>query len=170
MDPGCRVRLRRSQDGPFLGLAFDALGDVARRRQQMSRAVELTRDALSVLERDLGADHPATAVARVHAGAAQWSNGQSVNAEPMMRAGLNQLATRFPAGHPDLAGAQFLFGQLLQQNGRSVEARPFLQSALNWRWSHFGEKDHRTIAVRHALDALKNHVERADAGKPSPTD
>jgi len=144
------------QDGPFLGLALDALGDVARRRQQMPRAVELTREALAVLERDLGVDHPATSVARVHAGAAQWSQGQTVSAESLMRAGLDQLARQFPAGHPDLAGAQFLFGQALQENGRSVEARPFLQSAFNWRRTHFGEKDPRTIAGRHALDASKH--------------
>jgi hypothetical protein len=47
------------QEGLFLGLALDALGDVACTRGQPSRARDLARAALPLLERGLGQDHEA---------------------------------------------------------------------------------------------------------------
>ena len=143
------------QGGPFLGLALDALGDVARRRGLPSRARDLAREALTLVERGLGEDHEATAVARVHAGAAEWSAGAPAAGEPVMRAGLAHLEKQFPGGHSDLASARFVLGDALRGASRSVEARPLLQSALAWRQAHFGPTDPRTIEARQALEATK---------------
>jgi eukaryotic-like serine/threonine-protein kinase len=148
--------LRSSRpDGPFIALALDALGDVARRRGQPSRARSLAREALPLVERGLGEDHEATAVARVHAGAAEWWAGAPAAGEPFMRAGLAQLEKQFPGGHPDLAAARFVLGNALRQAGRSTEARPLLQDALSWRQNHFGPTDPRTIETQQALKVTK---------------
>jgi serine/threonine-protein kinase len=148
--------LRSSRpEGPFIALALDALGDVARRKGQPSRARDLAREALPLVERGLGEDHVATAVARVHAGAAEWWAGAPAAGEPFMRAGLAHLEKQFPGGHPDLAAARFMLGNALSQAGRSTEARPLLQDALSWRQNHFGPTDPRTIETQQALKATK---------------
>jgi tetratricopeptide (TPR) repeat protein len=148
------LRSSRSE-GPFIALALDALGDVARRRGQPSRALDLAREALPLVEHGLGEGHEATAVARVHAGAAEWRAGAPAAGEPFMRAGLAQLEKQFPGGHPDLAAARFVLGNALRQAGRSTEARPLLQDALSWRQNHFGPTDPRTIETQQALEATK---------------
>jgi tetratricopeptide (TPR) repeat protein/tRNA A-37 threonylcarbamoyl transferase component Bud32 len=142
-------------EGPFTALALDALGDVARRRGHPSRARDLAREALPLLERGLGEGHEATAVARVHAGAAEWWDGAPAAGEPLMRAGLAQLEKQFPGGHHDVAAARFVLGDALSHAGRIVEARPLLQGAMAWRQTHLGPADPRTIETRHALDATK---------------
>ena len=143
------------QAGPFLGLALDALADVARQRGQSSRARDLAREALPLVEQGLGKDHEATALARVHAGAAEWWAGEPATGEPLMRTGLAQLEKQFPGGHPDLATARFVLGDALRDAGRSSEAHPLLQSALSWRQDHFGPTDPRSIAAQQALRATK---------------
>ena len=142
------------QEGPFLGLALDALGDVARRRGQASRARDLAREALPLVERGLGEDHEATAVSRVHAGAAQWAAGEAAAGEALMRAGIAQLERQFPGGHPDLASARCVLGDALSGAGRAGEARPLIHRAMAWRQTHFGPADPRTVETRHALDAM----------------
>jgi serine/threonine-protein kinase len=139
------------QDGPFLGLALDALADVARRRGQLSRARDLAREALPLVERGLGDGHEATAVSRVHAGAAQWAAGDAAAGEALLRAGLAQLERQFPNGHPHLASAKCVLGDALRGAGRASEARPLIQSALAWRQTHYGPADPRTIEARQAL-------------------
>jgi serine/threonine-protein kinase len=141
--------------GPFLGLALDALGDVARRRGQPLRARDLAREALPIVERGLGADHEATAVASVHAGAAEWRADAPAAGEPYLRAGLAKLEKQFPGGHPDLASAKFILGDALRNAGRHIEARPLLQDALSWRQNHFGPTDPRTLETQQALKATK---------------
>jgi len=143
------------QEGPLLGLALDALGDVARLRGHPSHARELTVEALPLVEHGLGKDHEATALARVHAGTARFSTGEVAVGEQLMRAGLSSLEAQFPGGHPDLAAAQFILGEALEQSGRGPEARPLLQSAFAWRLNHFGPTDRRTIEARQALRATK---------------
>jgi serine/threonine protein kinase len=139
------------RSGVWFGRALNALGDVARRRGQTAQAVELGREALAVLEKSGGADHPAAAVARVHVGAALWAAGQSAEGERLLRAGLGSLEREFPDGHFDLASARFLLGQALAKSGRVIEARPLLQQALEWRQAHLRAADPRTAAVRRAL-------------------
>jgi serine/threonine-protein kinase len=149
--------LRRSGlNGPFLGQALDALGDVARRRGQTERARDLAREALPMMESGWGADHEATAVARVHAGAAEWRAERPDAGEPLLRAGLAQLEEQFPDGHPDLAAARFALGDALRSAGRYPEARLLLQSALTWRRTHFGPDDLRTLEARRALTTTKS--------------
>jgi len=137
--------------GPFLGYALDALGDVVRRRAQTARAAELTRESLTILERSLGRDHPTTVRSRVHAGAAQSAIGHAAEGEDLMRAGLTQLTDLFPAGHPDVASAQVALAEALAAQGRSNDAIPLFQQALTWRRGHFGATDPRTEAVQRAL-------------------
>ena len=142
-------------EGPFIALALDALGDIARRLGQPARARDLAREALPLVERGLGEDHEATAVARVHAGAAESATGDTAAGEVLLRAGVTHLERQFPNGHHDLAAARFLLGEALEKAGRRAEARPLLQSALTWRQTHLGPDDPRTIEARRALDASK---------------
>jgi eukaryotic-like serine/threonine-protein kinase len=145
-------RAERLGDFDF-GVVLDAAGDVARRRGQMARAAELAAQALARLEGSVGEDHPAAALARVHAGSALWAAGQAAKGEWLLRAGMESLQREFPDGHFDLASARFLLGQALAKNGRSTEARPLLRQALGWRQTHLGSADPRTAAVRRALDS-----------------
>jgi eukaryotic-like serine/threonine-protein kinase len=145
----------RHQDGLFLGLALDAASDIARRRGQPARARDVAREALPLVERGLGREHPSTALARVHAGGAEWLAGEPATGEPLMRAGIAQLEKVFPAGHPDLTAAFVILGDILRNSGRSVEARPFLENAVAWRQMHFGSTDPRTTAARQSLNLSK---------------
>ena len=145
----------RHQEGLFLGLALDAHSDIARRRGQPARARDLARAALPLVERGLGGDHPSTALARVHAGAAEWLAGDAATGEPLVRAGVARLEQQFPGGHPDLASTSFILGDLLRESGRATEARPLLQTVIDWRQLHFGPDDPRTTAARHALSLSK---------------
>jgi tetratricopeptide (TPR) repeat protein len=108
-------------------------------------------EALSGLQRSLGADHPVTLVARVHAGAALWAAGRADEGERELRAGTLGLEQKFPDGSYELAAAWFLRGEALARSGRPVEARPFLERALEWREAHLGPADPRTVAVRRIL-------------------
>lgn len=155
------------RSGIWFGHALDALGDVTRQRGQTGRAARLAEEALAVLERSGGADHPAALLARVHFGAASCAAGQAASGEGLLRAGLEGLSRKFPAaGHRDLATAQFLFGEALSRSGRAAEARPLLQQALDWREKHLGAGDPRTAAVRRTLfseaDSRKNPPQSAD--------
>jgi serine/threonine-protein kinase len=141
--------------GVWFGRTLDVLGDVARRRGQTARAAELGEEALDVLERSGGAEHPLTLLARVHAGTALWSNGAAASGESLLRTGLSGLERVHPTGHPDLAEARALLGQALARDGRSTEARPVLLGALEWRRAHFGPEDPRTVAVRRTLAAIE---------------
>jgi hypothetical protein len=143
-------------ENAFLAFALDALGDVARRRRQPARARELTTEALALMEPTLGNGHPATALARVHAGAARWLAGEPAEGERLTRAGLAALEQRFPNGHSDLAAAWLIAGELLRHSGRPREARPLLQKALAWREAHLGTADPRTIAARQALRSTES--------------
>ncbi len=140
---------RRS--GILLGRALDALGDAARRRGQKARAAEIARQALSILEKSGGSDHPAVALARAHAGATLWSAGETAEGERLLRAGVESLQRKFPDGHFELASARFLLGEALAKSGRATEARPLLQQSLEWRQTHLGAADPRTAAARRAL-------------------
>jgi serine/threonine-protein kinase len=137
-----------------LGRALDSLGDVARRRRQPARAAEIGLEALAVLERAAGPQHPATALARVRAGASLWAGGRAAEGERLLREGLEVLERTFPAGHFDLATARLLLGEALAGSGRGPEARRLLQAALEWREEHLGAADPRTVAVRRALRGL----------------
>ena len=143
----------RHQEGLYLGLALDALGDLARRQGQAARALSLAREALPLVERGLPGDHPSVALARVHAGAAEWLAGDSAAGDRLMRAGLAELEKRFPEGHHDLATASFIVGDALRESQRFGDARPLLQRAFTWRQAHFGADDPRTAAARRALSA-----------------
>jgi tetratricopeptide (TPR) repeat protein len=143
------------REGIWFGRALDNLGDVARRRGQSARAAELGPQALAILERSGGTDHFASALARVHAGAALWAAGQDDEGERLLRSGLEALAKAFPAGHPDLATARFLLGDALARTGRATEARPLLAAALEWRQSHYGAADPRAAEVRRPLAAME---------------
>ncbi|MFI5007278.1 MAG: tetratricopeptide repeat protein [Solirubrobacterales bacterium] len=140
-----------SSDPTLLGRLLDPLGDVARRRGQAARAAEVGSEALQHLQRFLGADHPVTLVARVHAGAALWAAGRADEGEPALRVGTLGLEQKFPDGSYDLATAWLLRGEALARSGRPVEARPFLERALEWRQAHLGPADPRTVAVRRIL-------------------
>jgi hypothetical protein len=126
---------------------------VARQRGERTRAVELGQEALAVLERIGGADHPATLLARVHAGAALWAAGQAEGGERLLRAGTEGLERTFPTGHPDVTTARFLLGEALLRSGRTAETRPLLQAALDWRQAHLGPADPRAATVRLAFGA-----------------
>ena len=143
------------REGIWFGRALDALGDVARRRGQSARAAELGPQALGILERSGGPEHPASVLARVHAGAALWADGRGDEGERLLRSGLEALASAFPAGHPDLATARFLLGDALARTGRAPEARPLLAAALEWRQRQYGAADARTTEVRRLLAALE---------------
>ena len=143
---------KESRSGILLGRALDTIGDVARRRGQIERAVAAGREALAALEKEGGAEHPSASVARVHLGAALWTAGDAAGGERMLRSGLGSLERLFPNGHCDLASARFLLGEALAQDGRVAEARPLLRQALDWRQAHLGSADPRTAAARRALD------------------
>ena len=138
-------------DPTMLGRFLDPLGDVSRRRGQAARAAELGSEALKHLERFLGADHPVTLVARVHAGAGLWAAGRADEGERELRAGTLGLEQKFPDGSYELATAWCLQGEALARSGRPVEARPLLERALEWRQVHLGRADPRTVAVRRIL-------------------
>jgi serine/threonine-protein kinase len=158
------VAFARSQgEGVYLGRALDALGDVARRRGQVARAVELGRAALAAQERGGGGDSGAMALARAHTGAALWASGQSQEGERELRAGVAWLERSFPQGHFDLATGRVLLGEALARSGRRAEAEPILRDALAWRLVHLGPGDPRVAEVRRLLaDA------RAATRTPSP--
>jgi eukaryotic-like serine/threonine-protein kinase len=139
----------------FLGLELDAEGDVARQRLQFERAREKTSAALPLLERTLDPEHPALAIARVHAGAAQWSAGAPVDGERLIRAGLDVLERRYPNGHPDLASAWLTLGTLLAESGRTADGRRLIQKAAEWRVAHYGPRDPRTLAAESAAPLTK---------------
>jgi eukaryotic-like serine/threonine-protein kinase len=139
------------REGISYGRALDALADVTRRRGHPAHAAELAEQALAIIERSGGAEHPASALARVHLGAAQWAAGRSEAGEARLRSGVASLATAFPAGHGDLATGRFLLGEALARTGRAAEAEPLLMDALGWRQAHFGPADARTAEVRGAL-------------------
>jgi len=138
-------------EASLLGHVLDVAGDISRRRDQVERAAEAGREALSTLER--GEERPAVTLARVHCGAALWAAGQAAEGERLLRAGLGDLEHEFPNGHFDLASARFLLGEALVKSGRGTEARVPLQQALEWRQAHLGDGDPRTAAVRRALDS-----------------
>ncbi|HYR46265.1 MAG TPA: tetratricopeptide repeat protein, partial [Thermoanaerobaculia bacterium] len=139
--------------GIFLGRTLDAIGDVARQRGQIERAVAVGREALAILEKEGGADHPFSLLAAVHTGAALWAAGQAAEGERLLRAGLGGLEREFPGGHFDLASARVLLAERLALSGRGTEALPLLRQALEWRQAHLGSADPRTAAARRALDS-----------------
>src|SRR5262249_29804247 len=75
------------QSGVWLAGALDPLSDVARRRSQIARGVELGREAVAILEKSSASKHPSAALARVHLGAALWSSGQIAEGERLLRVG-----------------------------------------------------------------------------------
>jgi serine/threonine-protein kinase len=135
----------------LLGRALDAQSELARTRGEITRAVSLGREALSLLEGRAGTRHPAVALARARLGAALCADGNPGEGEPLLRAGIETLRRQFPNGHPDLAAASLLLGSALAESGRAAEARPLLEAALAWREAHFGPKDARTLAVQRVL-------------------
>jgi len=141
------------RSGVWFGRALNALGNVARRRGQTAQAVEMGREALTVLEKSGGPNHPVLALARAHLGAALWAAGQASEGERLLRAGLGDLEREFPDGNFDLASAWFLLGQALAKSGRVIEAGLLLKQALEWRQTHLGPADPRTVAARRALDS-----------------
>lgn len=100
-------------NGAYLGFALDALGDLARRQQDVPRAVELGDRALSILSATLGPQHVSTAIARVHAGAAHRAAGERATAEEMIRSGLAELEKRFPPDHVDVKASRALLERAL---------------------------------------------------------
>jgi serine/threonine-protein kinase len=131
----------------LLGRVLDAQGELARQRGESVAAAALGRQALSLLERGAGANHPAVAVARARLGAALWAGGSAGEGERLLLSALEMLLREFPNGNPDLATARFLLGSALVASGRTAEARPLLQASLEWRTAHFGPSDPRTLAA-----------------------
>ena len=109
------VTIGRSEGGDpsLLGSSLDASSDVARQRGQVARAVELGREALEILERTLGADHPAAHLASAHYGAALCAEGRTADGERRLRAGVAGLERSLPAGNPDRTRAKRLLAEAL---------------------------------------------------------
>jgi eukaryotic-like serine/threonine-protein kinase len=146
------VSFARAQgEGVYLGRALDALGDVARRRGQTARAVDLGRHALLAQERGGAAEAGAMALARAHTGAALCAAGQTAEGERLLRAGVTFFERSFPQGLYDLATAHVLLGEALVRSGRRAEAVPMLRDALEWRVRHLGAGDPRVLEIRHLL-------------------
>src|SRR5262249_49970904 len=122
------------------------------------------------LERGLGSQHPASARARVHTGAARWSNGDAETGERLMRDGVDALDAQFPSGHADLASAKAVLGEMLvtssAEGGRRAAGRVLLQTALAWRERHLGPDDWRTGSVRDALRAASVAQAFGPAARP----
>jgi len=102
-----------------------------------------------MLERGLGAQHPFTAMARVHAGMARAAAGKRDDGERLIRQGVDTLEAQYPYGSPDLASAWFALGESIEE-ARAGEGRAFFLKALAWRERHFGPTDRRTIEARDA--------------------
>jgi serine/threonine-protein kinase len=102
------------RDPTLLGRALDASSDVARRRGQAERAVALGREAVEILERTLGADHPSVALASVHYGAALCANADNDEGTSRARGGLKALARLLPSGHPDVQAAPLLLDECVR--------------------------------------------------------
>src|SRR5206468_1903385 len=146
-----------NREGVFLGLALDALGDIACRNGQATRALGLAREALPLVEHGLEGSNPAVAVARTHAGAAEWAAGDRAAGERLMRASAAELERTYPGGHPDLAAAWLALGEALVEAHRPGDARSFLQNAFAWRRAHLGEADPRTLVARRGLGSPRSH-------------
>jgi hypothetical protein len=113
------VARRARREPTLLGLALDGASDVARRRGDAARAVALGGEALDVLRRTSGTDHPATALAAVHYGAALSAAGRREDGERHLRGGLEGLEKSLPPNHADLAAARRL---LEEASARRVSA------------------------------------------------
>jgi tetratricopeptide (TPR) repeat protein len=109
------VTIGRSERGDptLLGGSLDAAGDVARQRGQLARAVELGGEALEILARTLGADHPSVSLASVHYGAALCAEGRTADGQRRLRAGVAGMERSFPSGHSDLTKAKRLLAEAL---------------------------------------------------------
>ena len=136
-----------------LGRTYQALGDYAKARPHLERALDLRR-------RELGPAAPETVDSLDHLGALLVESGQGEDAEPVLRESLAARTT--PGSEADLAIAGTLnsLGQALRRQRKFAEAEAVLRRALAVRTRALGEDHLDTLESMQQLGRVLMDLER----------
>ena len=136
-----------------LGRTYQALGDYAKARPHLERALELRR-------RELGPTAPETVDSLDHLGALLVESGQGEDADPVLR---ECLAARTAAGgEADLAVAATLnsLGQALRRQRKFAEAEAVLRRVLAVRTQALGGENLDTLESMQQLGRVLMDLEK----------
>jgi serine/threonine protein kinase len=125
------VRSQDAQNNSFaIGTALLELGDVQALAREYQESETNLREAVAVLTRAAGPDHPSTAIAQSRLGELYYRSGRPTEAEPLLLAALAS-QQRSPQGQSDATETRKTLGGLMLSRGRLGEAETLLRQNLS---------------------------------------
>jgi serine/threonine protein kinase/Flp pilus assembly protein TadD len=138
---------------PDLAPSLDTLAGILVATGRPSEAEPLARDAVAIMQKAYGQDHPYVALETVTLGDALAGLGRVSEAEPLYRRALEIQGKALPPKHPDKSYALVGLGVLLTGSNHAVEAEPLLREALESRTTSQSGDDWRVGSAKSALGA-----------------
>ena len=123
-------RLLGKGHGLEVARLYQDLGVVHEGRGELDRSAQLKREALRMIEEELGPDHPMFHLVSNNLAILVWRQGDLLEAERLFRAAAAGLERRLGEDHPDLAGVLSSLGKLLLELARPEEAAPYVEAAV----------------------------------------
>ena len=147
-------------DHPFTANSLDGLGTLLFQDGDLAGARPLLERALAIRERALGPEHPATVLSLDRISFLLGRQGDLGGAKRLLE---RALAIREKALGPDNLGTATTIenlGQLLVRQGDFDAARPLYERVLAIHEKSLGREHASTVAVRLALERLRDAEER----------
>ena len=138
-----------------LGWLYFLKGDYA-------RAEDEDRQALDLLRKYVGTEHPVTASTAATLGLTLTREGKAKEGEPYLREALAIRKNVLPPGDFMVPYAASALGECLTAQKRYAEAEPLLIDSYNELKAKLGDQDKRTIEARQRLLKLYDDWEKPD--------
>ncbi|MET0658223.1 MAG: protein kinase [Steroidobacteraceae bacterium] len=144
--------------------ALDVLAKVRGQQGRSQEAEQLFRQALSIKERALGANHFMVGYQRTSLAAFLLMRHRPIEAEKEARLALEIYGKTLPADHQYVAFAEHVLGEVLIAQKRYPEAEQILSAARD-RWTRVGAAAWRIARTQSALGEALYHQHRLDAAE-----
>ncbi|MCT7965458.1 tetratricopeptide repeat protein [Laspinema sp. D1] len=160
------VKVGESEVTPQLALRFNQIGMALYDKGEYGKAEPLLKQALNILRKVLGDEHPDTATSLNNFAGLYHSQGRYAEAEPLYLQALNIRRKVLGDEHPDTAYSLNDLAGLYHSQGRYAEAEPLCLQALNIRRKVLGDEHRDTALSLHNLAFLYESQGRYAEAEP----
>lgn len=153
---------RQLKDGNTLSLLLDARGRLEASQDRDHRAMDSFAEALEVIRRDLGDDHPREGIVLTHMGSLSLRLGNEEQALAYLDKAQRQHRRLFPSGHPQRAATLLAYGLELSRRRQHDEAEKAFRDALGTYFGQLGPSRSERVEVSDRFTALNRSFERLE--------
>lgn len=149
---------KQERESPAVALTLQRIASAEQLLGHEESAGKNFEKALSIVEKELGKDHPANIALLNQIGKLERSRGNVATAENHFRRALKICRSTLPPEHPERGTLLTNLANLLDESGRYVEAEPLYREALEIKEKSLGSTHPETAQVVLNLAILEQHI------------